>query len=140
MVFGALNLVLVAMYVLGSLAQWEQEGLEPVLHDLRELGPTLLMGMALSVPIGVLTILAGRRMLDLIAYRVAVAASIAALLPCSLTFPLGLIIGLWAVVALNREEVRQAFDRAGRAPPEFEADKKPPRDSAAPNELLRQTI
>jgi hypothetical protein len=109
MLFGALNLVLVAMYALGSVVQLEEQGLDPVLDDLRELGPTILTGMALSIPIGVLAIVAGRRMLDLTGYRLAVTAGIASLLPCSLTFPLGVIVGVWALIVLNRDDVRTTF-------------------------------
>jgi hypothetical protein len=126
--FGMINLILVAMYVLGSIVQLEEEGIKPVLRDLRELGPTLLAGMALSVPIGMLAIVAGRGMLDVSGYRLANVASIAALLPCSLTFPLGLIAGVWSLIVLNRDDVRRTFAAARTL------------ESAVPMDPIRQQV
>ncbi len=108
-IFGTLNLIVVGMYTLGSLAQWEEEGLETVVAELQDLGPLLLIGMILSVPIGLLAIMAGARMRQLKSYQLAKTASILTLLPCTITAPLGLIVGIWSLVVLGNPKVRDAF-------------------------------
>lgn len=118
--YGALTLFLEAMYLLGTLVQWQEEGIEPVLADLKALGPLLLAGMVIGVPVAIVAISAGRRMLRLQSHRWAMVSSVLAMLPWGLTFPLGLPVGLWAVYVLTREEVRRAFQPEGLppAPPE----------------------
>jgi hypothetical protein len=48
-------------------------------------------------------------MLRLRVYPIAMTGSIAALFPCSLCCLLGLPLGIWALVVLNRPEVKDAF-------------------------------
>ncbi len=116
-VYGGLTLLLEGMYVLGTLVQWEEEGLEAVRASLQELGPLLLAGMVVGVPVAILAIIAGRRLLRLQSQRWVVVASVLAMLPWGLTFPLGLPVGLWALWVLTRREVQGAFQPHGVAHP-----------------------
>lgn len=110
---GAVSLLLVAMYILGSMVQWQEEGLDTMLREVRELGLIILIGMALSVPIGLLEIIAGMRMLECRSRGLIVAASVLAMLPCT-PFIFGFPIGIWALIVLNRTKVRTAFAEVGR--------------------------
>jgi hypothetical protein len=49
------------------------------------------------------------QMLNLRNYGVAMASAIVAMLPCSGCCLLGLPFGIWALVVLNKQEVREAF-------------------------------
>jgi hypothetical protein len=114
--YGVLTLFLEAMYLLGTLVQWQEEGIEPVLADLKALGPLLLAGMVIGVPVAIVAIIAGRRMLRLQTHRLVMISSVLAMLPWGLTFPLGLPVGLWSVYVLTREDVRRAFQTEGLSP------------------------
>lgn len=54
-------------------------------------------------------ILGALRMRELHSYRLAVTAGLLAMLPCAWSFPINLTIGIWALAALTRPEVRRAF-------------------------------
>ncbi len=65
------------------------------------------------------------QMLRLRSYRLCLAAALVAVLPWSPAWPLGLAVGIWAVVVLGRRDVMLAFlGEVDRVPP------APPQDSA----------
>src|SRR4029077_6109339 len=71
--------------------------------------------------VGVVMIIGARKMMRLESYRWGMAASILALLPCSPVSLLGMVMGIWSLVVLNRRNVITAFDaqtteRAGQPP------------------------
>jgi hypothetical protein len=61
------------------------------------------------------------QMLRLRSYRLCLAAALVAVLPWSPAWPLGLAVGIWAVVVLGRRDVMLAFlgegDGVSLAPP-----------------------
>lgn len=93
--------------------------LKPFLHNAVFLGPfhwSLAAGAGLllfKVAPAALIFFGGLQMLHLRSYAWALAAGILAIVSCSLvSFP----IGIWALVVLNRQEVKEAFSTAHRAP------------------------
>src|SRR5262245_51683699 len=73
------------------------------------LGLLFLPGLVLSFVAGVVMIIGARKMMRLESYRWAMAASIAAFLPCSPVSLLGMAMGIWSLVVLNRRNVIAAF-------------------------------
>src|SRR5262249_39536850 len=73
------------------------------------IGLFILPALAANFAIGVVMIIGARKMMRLESYRWAMAASIAALLPCSPISLLGLAMGIWSLVVLNRRNVIAAF-------------------------------
>jgi len=75
----------------------------------------LLAGLfALALPMvgvvtGVIMIIGAVKMMRLRSYSWAMTASVAALLPCTPAWLLGLIMGIWSLVVLSRPEVKAAF-------------------------------
>ena len=67
--------------------------------------------MLLGLPLSLVMIVGGWRMMLLKSYGLAMVAAIVALLPCTFGWFLGLPIGIWALVTLLNDEVRGAFDR-----------------------------
>jgi hypothetical protein len=55
-------------------------------------------------------IVGGWRMRQLKSYCLAIAATVLALFPCSLGWLIGLPMGIWALMMLNDQKVRQAFE------------------------------
>jgi len=124
-IVGAMQLLFVAMYLLGTLADWEQRGFEAAWSETQELGPILLTGMALSVPVSILIILGAVRMMNLQSYRFALAAAILALLPLTFMVVVGVPFGIWALVVLARQRVKAAFPE--RPPAADDASLRPVR-------------
>jgi hypothetical protein len=85
----------------------------------------LLAGQALALGAGGVTLLGAVALRRLEYYRFAVAGSALALVPCSLAWPVGLPLGLWALAVLRRPEVRSAFDQPP-LPDEGEAEEIDP--------------
>src|SRR5262245_54125613 len=69
----------------------------------------LLPALVASLAFGVVMIVGALKMMRLQSYRWAVAASILAILPCGPGNLLGLIMGVWALAVLNRDNVRAGF-------------------------------
>jgi len=73
--------------------------------------------VSLAVPVtsimvvlpAIFIILAGRSMLRLSSYGLAITGAVVALLPCIAAPLIGLIFGIWALIVLNRSSVRAAF-------------------------------
>ncbi|HEX5271712.1 MAG TPA: serine/threonine-protein kinase, partial [Gemmataceae bacterium] len=74
---------------------------------------TSLPGFLLIVAVGVPIIIGAIDMLRLGSHRWATAAAGMALLPFGLAWPIGLPVGIWALVVLTDPEVKAAFGRQG---------------------------
>jgi hypothetical protein len=82
-------------------------GADPAALRAYEVGTKIGLVVATIWPV---IVLAGAiQMLKLQTYWLAMTASVVALLPCNLGCVLGLPFGIWAIVALNKEEVKDAF-------------------------------
>ncbi len=66
--------------------------------------------------VGIVMIVGGLRMMRLQSRSWAMTASIVALIPFGLVGVLGLAVGIWSLVVLNRRNVRMAFEAVGRDP------------------------
>ena len=64
--------------------------------------------MIFTLVLGIVTIFGANKMLQLQSYPLAMAAAIAAMVPCYCCF-LGLPMGIWALIVLNDEDVKRAF-------------------------------
>jgi hypothetical protein len=73
------------------------------------IGVPILLAFIASFVIGIVMIVGGLKMMRLESYRWAMTASILALLPCSPVGLLGLVMGIWSLVVLNRRNVIAAF-------------------------------
>jgi hypothetical protein len=69
----------------------------------------LLMALVAILALNGLTIYAGWEMRNLRAWNLALAGSIIAMLPCSACCILGLPMGIWALIVLIDNDVKQAF-------------------------------
>ena len=86
-----------------------------------------IVGALPSLVMGGVMILAGWRMLQVQSYGLAVTASFLAMIPCQPVYCLGLLFGIWSLVVLSREHVKEAFEETARRKREGE--------SASPEEL-----
>src|SRR5262249_22278686 len=71
-----------------------------------------LRAVAISIPtlsIYPLAIFGSLRMKQLKGYRLALFSSVLVMLPCSVVFPIGLLVGCWVLMVLRNPEVRKAF-------------------------------
>ena len=68
-----------------------------------------LVIIVLELGIGVAIILGALKMMRLQSHGWALTASVLALLPCSPANLLGLAMGIWSLVVLNRPQVKAAF-------------------------------
>jgi hypothetical protein len=78
-----------------------------------------MLGVGLFVVVGLVQLLHGVivlcgaiSMLRLKSSALGMTAAIAAGIPCTMCFPVGLPIGVWALLALNHPDVRMAFEEA----------------------------
>jgi hypothetical protein len=58
---------------------------------------------------GIVVLSAAIMMFRLQTYGYAMTGAIVAMLPCNLCCPLGLAFGIWAVIVLNQQQVKDAF-------------------------------
>ncbi len=66
----------------------------------------------LSLVLAPVIIYGASRMLKLTGYKLSRAAAVLALIPCtSCCFLVGIPMGIWALIVLNKPEIRQAFDQ-----------------------------
>src|SRR5438094_357839 len=65
--------------------------------------------IVLELGIGVAIVIGALKMMRLQSYGWAMTASVLALLPCSPANLLGVVVGIWSLVVLNRPHVRAAF-------------------------------
>lgn len=81
----------------------QQEPPEPL-----ELAMSIVL-MIVTLTLGIVTLFGSIKMLRLENYRMSIAASIAAMIPCYCCF-VGLPTGIWALVVLRDPNVKRAFD------------------------------
>lgn len=84
----------------------------------------LLAFCAVKLVLDLLTVYAGWQMRQLRSWGICLAGSIVAMLPCSACCILGLPMGIWALIVLIDNEVKQAFNGGG--PPPGYGDYTPP--------------
>jgi len=115
MVAGGLSAVFTLFYLLIFAIGGTAAVSDPEVRDaLPGIGLLLAFGL-LKLVLDALTIYAGWQMRQLRGWTLGMAGSIAAMLPCSVCCILGLPIGIWALVVLMDNDVKQAFD--GGTPP-----------------------
>ena len=107
----AVTLIAMAMFAIGGTAVIA----DPEARDALP-GIGVLLGFcAVKLVLDLLTVYAGWQMRQLRSWGVCMAGSIAAMLPCSACCILGLPMGIWALIVLLDNEVKQAFN--GGVPP-----------------------
>jgi ABC-type proline/glycine betaine transport system permease subunit len=128
MVTGILGIIgaivgLVANLIQTGMAAEQAERDGDQLQDFQKL---LMMSEAVIVGVAILqfilyalVLLGALRMKALQSYGMAMTSSILALMPCSLCCLVGLPIGIWSLMTLNRPEVKAAFP-GGPPPPSRE--------------------
>ena len=90
----------------------EAQGLDPTqfMKTFEAMGPLGIVLALVALLVGVIIILGALKMKNLQSYGLAMAASILAMVPClSACCPIGLPIGIWALIVLNNPEVKAAF-------------------------------
>ena len=68
-----------------------------------------LIGAVVSLIWGIVVTLGGSKLKSLQSYGSAMTGVIFAMLPCNPVCVLGLFIGIWALVMMNQQEVKDAF-------------------------------
>jgi len=118
MVAGALACLGLPVFLGGAILQLAAEGM--LRRGARGghlfLAPAETIILCCMAASGILVIVGAAKMLRLKSYGLAVASSMLAMLPCTLGFPVGVVMGIWALVLLRRPEVQRAF-AAARAKP-----------------------
>jgi serine/threonine protein kinase len=114
MISGAVNFLFLALVLVLNFwaMEWVGTRAEP--------GMLVVDVMTVATVVGAIIMLGGWQMLKLRSYGWAVACSVLALVPLSAGFMLGVPMGIWALIVLNRSDVQQAFAtsskrRLGRA-------------------------
>ncbi|HOP98218.1 MAG TPA: DUF4339 domain-containing protein [Verrucomicrobiota bacterium] len=84
---------------------------DPALEELvRSMsGVVRVVTSAVAAGLAVVMLVGAARMQSLRSYGMAITASVIAMLPCTLCCVLGLPAGIWALVVLNRPEVKNQF-------------------------------
>ncbi|MGI8978501.1 MAG: hypothetical protein ACR2FY_04695 [Pirellulaceae bacterium] len=79
----------------------------------------LLLAQATGLVTGIVMIVGAVKMMRLKSHGLATFASVLAMLPCGPAWLLGLPMGIWSLVVLNRRNVKEAFEAraGGRLPP-----------------------
>jgi hypothetical protein len=108
MVLGGLDIVLIILNLLRTVieigANAGRGGVPMASNTLGSIAATAIMLIfAVSILMG------GMKMRQLQSYSMAMTAAIMALLPCGNCCIIGLPIGIWALVVLNKREVKDAF-------------------------------
>ena len=75
-----------------------------------------LTGMAcsgvMSFAFAILLIVGGMKMKNLQSWGLAMAAAVVGMLPCTSCCVIGLPIGIWCIITLNDDEIKEAFGQA----------------------------
>ena len=88
--------------------------------------PLLLLIQAIGFGIGIVLIVGAVKMMRLKSHGLATAAGVLAMLPCGPSWLLGLPMGIWSLVVLNRQNVKAAFQaQATRQPAERPSGARP---------------
>lgn len=81
-------------------------------HKLGKTAAPFLRAVAISIPtlsIYPLAILGALRMKQRKGYRLALVSSFLVMLPCSVLFLVGILVGCWVIMVLKKPEVRRTF-------------------------------
>lgn len=100
-----------------------------------------IVGLLFHMPLAAIVLCGALKMRRLEAYGLAIAASILAMLPCHLGFPVGLPVGIWALIVLSKPEVKAAFNerkrqRAAGGPSPVVSTAQPPVAGNSPAAVL----
>ncbi len=103
-----------ALFTHPDLSALQQLNTDPQVQKLVQLlaGPLGAVGSFLQLIFAVFILMGALRMLALRNYQLAFTAAILAMLPCYICCVFGLPFGIWAVVILNRPEVKSQFGQA----------------------------
>jgi hypothetical protein len=95
-----------------DLSKFQQFNLDPQVQKLVQVlsGPVGAIGSLLGLGFAVFILFGAIRMMALRNHQMAFAASIVAMLPCSCCCILGLPFGIWALVVLNKPDVKSQFN------------------------------
>ncbi len=74
-----------------------------------------VVGAVLGICWGGIILVGALKMKNLESHGYAMAGAITALVPCNLCWLLGIPFGIWALIVINRPEVREAFRRNERS-------------------------
>ena len=69
----------------------------------------VLAGLAINFAVGIMLIVGAVQMLRLKSYGWSLFATVLALVPCNLVSVIGIPIGIWSLIVLNRAEIKAAF-------------------------------
>jgi tRNA A-37 threonylcarbamoyl transferase component Bud32 len=110
LVSGGINCLAVVGAIIGALVMLIQRGFSGQLVTFGFLPGAIevLIIAAMSVP-GVLVLMGGWNLMQLRSHRRALAGSIAALIPFFPGALLGIPMGIWALVLMNKDEVKRSF-------------------------------
>jgi len=114
---GVLQAINLVMHLLGwAVGSMESTGNPQIDHILEMFSGGLgVVFILIPLAMSLLIIFGGVRMMSLRSFGFCIGATVIAMLPCvSPCCCLGLPIGIWALVVLNRPEVRAAFDAVAR--------------------------
>jgi GYF domain 2 len=100
-----------ALFLHPDLSRFQQFNMDPQVQKLVQVlsGPVGAIGSLLGLVFAVFILFGAIRMLALRNHQLAFAASILAMLPCSCCCVLGLPFGIWALVVLNKPDVKSQF-------------------------------
>jgi hypothetical protein len=101
LIVGVLNCACVPMYLWMVIGMASELGTGGLIY--------LSVAAVFSAVAGVLTIIGARRMLAFQSERAALIGTIVAMVPGTMCNCVGLPLGIWALVVLNRADVRAAF-------------------------------
>lgn len=112
-IFGFLGTLSVLVYSLGGASMMPPDAaMDPNVQQMARMlsGSLGLINVLVMAVLSVVILLGGIRMKKLQNYGLSVAASVVALIPCiSPCCVIGLPIGIWALVVLNKPEVKSQF-------------------------------
>lgn len=121
---GAVNIISGLLVILGTIANLVKGPMRQVPEDpARLLGQqtwivSSTLGAVITIIVSPLIIYGGMQMLGARKYSMAKLAAILSLIPCtSLCCVLGIPAGIWALVTLNKPDVKATFDNSQGSPP-----------------------
>lgn len=100
-----------ALFLHPDLSKLQQINMDPQLQKLVQMlsGPVGAIGSVIGLIFAGFILFGAIRMMALRNYQLAFAASILAMLPCTCCCVLGLPFGIWALVVLNKPEIKSQF-------------------------------
>ena len=100
-----------ALFIHPDLSAFQQLNTDPQVQKLIQLlsGPLGAIGSFFQLIFGIFILVGAVRMVALRNYQLAFTAAILAMLPCYICCVFGLPFGIWALVVLNKPEVKSQF-------------------------------